>query len=353
MKLRTTYVPIALTLALLAAVALSQEAEKELAPKPDVKALIQKLGSADFAERKKAEEDILSLGEKALPALQAAAKGHEDAHVRYEAERLMHRLALMSEPQAEKELAEKPARDPFAETERQMNELLKQLEERGMMDWEAFERWRENMRRQFGQKSRGLVGGVKSGISDNGRERIEYEQSQDGSLKIKITREGVTEEFAAKSLDELKETQPEVYKLVGPLLGSVRIEWGPMPDSLLRRLPRPAGGAPRPRPGVRPGLPVTPQAAFRLGVWTGEVSAPLRAHLKLPQGVGVLVEDVVPGSFAAQIGLEAFDVIRTVQGEKVGCAEDIRKVVGSVAQGEQVLLDIIRKGEPLKLMRNR
>ena len=54
MKLRTLYLPIALTLALLAAVALSQDAEKELAPTPDVKALIQKLGSADFDERKKA-----------------------------------------------------------------------------------------------------------------------------------------------------------------------------------------------------------------------------------------------------------------------------------------------------------
>ncbi len=353
MKHRALITATALTLALLAAVALSQEAEKELAPKPDVKALIQKLGSADFAERKNAEEEILKLGEQALPALKEAATGNSDAHVRYAAERLLHRLALAKGPKQELELKERPERDPIAESERQMNELLKQLEEQGMMDWEAFERWREHMRGQFGQRSPRIGGGVISGISDNGRERIEYEQAQDGSLKIKITREGKTEEYAAKNIDDLKESQPEVYKLVSPLLGNVRIEWGAMPDPFFRRL-APFGGRNRPtRAGPRGPTPVTPQDAFRMGVWTGEVSEPLRMHLKLPRGVGVLVEDVVPGSFAAQIGLEPFDVIRTVQGEKVGCAGEIRKVISKVAEGSQVVLEIIRKGEPLKLMRNR
>ena len=67
-------VAIVISLAILTTVALSQEAEKELAPKPDVKALIDRLGAADFAVRKKAEEEILKLGEQAIPALQEAAR---------------------------------------------------------------------------------------------------------------------------------------------------------------------------------------------------------------------------------------------------------------------------------------
>ena len=126
-----------------------------------------------------------------------------------------------------------------------------------------------------------------------------------------------------------------------------------MPDPFFRRLAPPGGRNRRTKAGPHGVTPLTPQDAFRMGVWTGEVSEPLRMHLKLPRGVGVLVEDVVPGSFAAQIGLEPYDVIRTVQGEKVGCAGDIRKVISQVAEGEQVVLEIIRKGDPLKLMRNR
>ena len=353
MKPKALFMVTALSLALLAAVAFSQEAEKELSPKPDVKALIQKLGSADFAERKKAEEEILAIGAKALPALREASKAHPDAHVRYEAERILHRIGLAMGKKEEKELAERPVRDPFAESERQMNELLRQLEERGMMDWEAFERWREHMRSRFSRDdSRGFRGGVISGVSDNGKERIEYEQAQDGSLKIRITSDGETQEFKAKSAGELKERHPQVFEKVAPLLGRVRIEWGAMPDPLLRRrMPGGLGIPRRPQAGVA--RPLSPQETFRMGVWTGEVSEPLRIHLKLQKGVGVLVEDVVPGSFAGQIGLETFDVIRMVQGQKVGSAGDIRKVIATVAAGEQVVLDIIRKGEPLKLMRNR
>ncbi len=352
MKDRALIIATALSLALLAAVALSQETEKELAPKPDIKALIDRLGSPDFTARAKAEEEITRLGEKALPALKEAAKGHADAHVRYEAARLLHRLSLAAGLQKEKELSERPDLSPVAEAERQMNELLKQLEEHGMMDWEAFERWRDLMRSRFGRKPGAVLGGVISGVSDNGRERIEYEQAEDGSLKIRITVEGETKEYEAASASALKESYPEVYEKVAPLLGSVRIEWGAMPDPLLRRrTPRGLGIPVRPQTGR--GRPLSTQDAFRLGVWTGEVSEPLRMHLKLPRGVGVLVEDVVPGSFAAQAGLEPFDVIRSVQGQNVGCAADIRKVVSTVAAGEQVVLDIIRKGDPLKLMRNR
>jgi PDZ domain-containing protein len=345
---------VILTLSAVAGLSLSQEAEKELTPKPDLKALIDQLGSPDFKQRKAAEEALLKLEDAAMPALREAAAGHEDEHVRYEAERLLARLADAGKAAEDQPLEERPLVDPLDEAERQMNELLRQLEEQGMMDWGAFEEWRKLMRDRFGPNSRGRApAGVVHGMIDTGDERIEYDQAADGRLKVSVTRDGKTEVFEAKSREELKEIAPEVYEKVHRYLGDFRLEWGQTPDPLFRRIPsprRPGQGQPG-QSGERP--LGGPQETFRLGIWAGEVAEPLRVHLKLPAGVGVLVEDVVPGSFAAQIGLERFDVIRAVQGRNVASARDIRSTITGVGEGEQVVLDIIRKGEPLKLMRNR
>ena len=64
--------------------------------------------------------------------------------------------------------------------------------------------------------------------------------------------------------------------------------------------------------------PVPPEAGGRLpvsatfGVTLGPVEPVLALHLGLPDGNGVLVRRVEPGSQAEQIGLQQWDVIETV-----------------------------------------
>ena len=174
---------------------------------------------------------------------------------------------------------------------------------------------------------------------------------------MEIERDGKSDVYEAGSLDELKEKFPEVYAEVEPLLGSVRIEVGRDPfDDLFRDLPS-LGGRLRglrfpPRfvepPAVTP-APAAP-GGFRLGVWVGEMTEALRHHLKLGPNEGVLVEDVVPGSIAARMGVQRLDVIVRVNDRSVGSAEDIRTVLGAVAEGSAVKAQVIRQGAPLDLM---
>ena len=64
----------------------------------------------------------------------------------------------------------------------------------------------------------------------------------------------------------------------------------------------------------------------------------------------VLVEDVVPGSLASDLGIVRLDVIVKVNGIPVGHAEDIRRIVQDVPDGGQVEVEVIRRGEALKLL---
>jgi serine protease Do len=92
---------------------------------------------------------------------------------------------------------------------------------------------------------------------------------------------------------------------------------------------------------------------FKLGVWIGDVGEALRAHLKLGPDEGALVEEVVPGSPAAKMGVKRLDVIRKANGVRVGSAEDLRKALAEVKEGGKIELVLIRKGDPLTLVGTR
>src|SRR5690606_9488196 len=99
---------------------------------------------------------------------------------------------------------------------------------------------------------------------------------------------------------------------------AVRVEIGELPGE---------GAGPR-RPGPGAGQP------DRLGL----VVAPTK------QGDGVLVEMVRPGSLAAQIGLEAGDVILRVNRRVVKNVQDYRKAVQSA---RRLYMEVRRKGRRL------
>jgi serine protease Do len=64
---------------------------------------------------------------------------------------------------------------------------------------------------------------------------------------------------------------------------------------------------------------------------------------------GVVVDDVVPGSPAAQANLQAGDVIRRFNGRDVQNITTLRKMVGQTELDKNVDLEIVRDGKPLKV----
>ena len=86
-----------------------------------------------------------------------------------------------------------------------------------------------------------------------------------------------------------------------------------------------------------------------LGVGYEDVSPSLAEAFNLPLPHGALVNRVVPGSPAAQAGIRTGDVVTSVDGQRVRTGADLPYLVGLVLPGTEVLLGLVRNGEPLEL----
>jgi serine protease Do len=64
---------------------------------------------------------------------------------------------------------------------------------------------------------------------------------------------------------------------------------------------------------------------------------------------GVTVADVVPGSPAAQAGIQPGDIIRKFDGRDVNNFNALRSLVAQTQLNKQVELDVVRNGKPLKV----
>ena len=87
----------------------------------------------------------------------------------------------------------------------------------------------------------------------------------------------------------------------------------------------------------------------RLGVMLEDVRAEDVARLKLAEERGALVREVVKGSAAEKAGLKDGDVILSYQGERVGSAAQLRRLVRETPPGRHVTIDASRGGAPQRL----
>lgn len=85
-----------------------------------------------------------------------------------------------------------------------------------------------------------------------------------------------------------------------------------------------------------------------LGVTTAPVGETLGAHLKLPPGVGLLVEYVDPASPAAK-ALARNDVLHKLGDQLLVNHDQLRALLHSYKPGETVTLTVIRNGESRKV----
>jgi hypothetical protein len=84
-----------------------------------------------------------------------------------------------------------------------------------------------------------------------------------------------------------------------------------------------------------------------LGVALGEMSG-AQAD-KAGTDTGVVVLNVVKGSPAEVAGLQAEDVITSINGEAVGNVPDVANKIGELGPEASITLDVVRDGKPVKL----
>ena len=87
------------------------------------------------------------------------------------------------------------------------------------------------------------------------------------------------------------------------------------------------------------------------GPWIGISVAPadgvLRSQLRLPEGSGVIITQVLPNSPAQQAGVEPHDVLLAVNGKPVASADDLEGQIRSATTGGTLELKLLRGGKPL------
>jgi serine protease Do len=105
------------------------------------------------------------------------------------------------------------------------------------------------------------------------------------------------------------------------------------------RLPRPLRGG----PGHHR------EAGLLLGVGVEELPHALSDQLSLPDGFGVLVNFVVPGSAAEAAGVQPDDVLKMLNDQILVNPEQLSTLVHSYSDGQEVTLTAIRKDKEVKL----
>src|SRR5438874_1479651 len=103
-------------------------------------------------------------------------------------------------------------------------------------------------------------------------------------------------------------------------------------------------GPPRDREDRMPKVPVT-----FLGVETSEVPSVLCDQLGLPKGFGLVVDYVVPDGPAAAAGVQQNDVIKMLNDQILMDPGQLSKLIRSYAEGTNVTLTILRKGQEQKV----
>ena len=86
-----------------------------------------------------------------------------------------------------------------------------------------------------------------------------------------------------------------------------------------------------------------------IGVRLQPIDADAARGLGLPDTRGALIPEVTPGSPGDKAGLQAGDVIRSVDGRQIGQASELPPIIGAMAPGTRVELGVLRAGKLRKV----
>lgn len=82
-----------------------------------------------------------------------------------------------------------------------------------------------------------------------------------------------------------------------------------------------------------------------LGVSVGAVPQAVRQHVKLPPGIGLMIESVEPDSPAANADLRNYDILQRLDRQILVNQEQFAVLIKTYQAGEEVSLDLIRANE--------
>ncbi|WP_428939524.1 S1C family serine protease [Fontivita pretiosa] len=88
----------------------------------------------------------------------------------------------------------------------------------------------------------------------------------------------------------------------------------------------------------------TEKAAF-LGVVTSPVSAAMREQLKLPKGVGLVVESVEDDSPAERAGIKQYDILQKLDDQLLINSHQLAVLIRMHKPGDQVSITLLRQGQ--------
>jgi membrane-associated protease RseP (regulator of RpoE activity) len=149
--------------------------------------------------------------------------------------------------------------------------------------------------------------------------------------------------YTAGSVEELIEAHPELHDQLGGT--GIRMFGGP--GRSLRILPRTLSGL---SPKITTGAPELfdenvdangEPPTDRLGIQCRPVEKVRSTELGLDDGVGLSVEDVVPGTIASLLGLRRGDVVVQVDGATIHGTEDVKKALHDRAANAEVSVVVV------------
>lgn len=334
----------------------------------EVGALIRQLGADSYRQRVEAERKLRELGAAAVPALQDATK-QDDVEVQWRARRLLRQiegdapLGPRGDTRAGQSREQEPGRraeprtgqrSPFGDDMRQDFEALFQRLERDFgLDVPRARFFDEGFFRDLQQQMQDGAGSRSQGMS--------LQIGPDGAVKVEVQErneqgEVETKTYEAPDLETFQREHPGVLRQgglgLGMPFGRTRLFGG----DLIGPLQFGFGGpevevvpfGTRPQTGRQPAVgiaPEAPPAGQRLGVSIRpDVPPDLREYLELPDGVGLMVEDVQDGSLAAALGLSRGDIVTRIGTVPIGSPQDVQKALAPIAVGEDVEVHFVRKG---------
>lgn len=304
----TKAVSLGLLIALgLVGLALAQEekgAKNDEVEKARLRAMIDDLGSDSFDVREKAMAGLREAKDKALPLLEEAAKS-EDAEIRWRASALLREIKEGVSGQKEGE----GVVDLSDEIDRMFERFSggRRLRLRRFFDEEDFER-------MFGRDED--LDEIRKGMEE-----------QEKTLRRFLfgDRDGKGNPFG---LD--LQIQGRGLRVSGKPDGTIQIErlengkWVPF-----WKLPA--------KEDVVYGLALRPPTEA------------LRAQLDLERETGFVVSSVVEDGAAARAGIQKYDVIVSVNGEKIGAPGSLQKKISATPEGKDAKIRLIRKTKPIEI----
>lgn len=82
-------------------------------------------------------------------------------------------------------------------------------------------------------------------------------------------------------------------------------------------------------------------------VYYSQITPAYVEQMKLPDGNGILIGEVLQDGPAYKAGLKPYDYIRSVNGQKLESPKDFEKILETAKVGEKMVLDLIRDGKYL------